>query len=125
TMSNSEVITIMIMFHQSRYRDIKSFYINYIQRHCASDFPHTVSYNRFVELQQKALIPMVVFLQLCCLGKCTGISIIETINDLLKNGCQIEHTRHRCFNNFIANLVSGLIAYNLAPKKPALNLGNY
>ncbi|MCL2502856.1 MAG: IS982 family transposase, partial [Bacteroidales bacterium] len=45
--------------------------------------------------------------------------------DLLKNGCQIEHTRHRCFNNFIANLVSGLIAYNLAPKKPALNLGNY
>ena len=66
------------MFHQSRYRDIKSFYINYIQRHGASDFPHTVSYNRFVELQQKALIPMVVFLQLCCLGKCTGIFIIDS-----------------------------------------------
>ena len=49
-------------------------------------------------------------------------AIIETINDLLKNGCQIEHTRHRCFTNFIANLVAGLIAYNLAPKKPALNL---
>jgi hypothetical protein len=49
-------------------------------------------------------------------------AIIETINDLLKNGCQIEHTRHRCFNNFIANLVAGLIAYNLAPKKPALNI---
>ena len=43
TMSDSEVITIMIMFHQSRYRDIKSFYINHIQRHCASDFPHTVA----------------------------------------------------------------------------------
>ena len=247
-MSDSEVITIMIMFHQSRFRDLKSFYINYIQRHCTRDFPHTVSYNRFVELQQKALLPMVIFLQLCCLGKCTGISItdatpirvchikrekshkvfkglatkgkstigwfygfklhlvindkgeiiqfvisqahiddrqplqnerfherifgklfadkgyiskdlfeklfvnnihlitkirknmknalmhlhdkivlrqrsiIETINDLLKNGCQIEHTRHRCFNNFIGNLVSGLIAYNFAPKKHALNL---
>src|SRR5215510_5717804 len=71
TMSDSEVITIMVMFHQSRYRDIKAFYINYIQRHCQRDFPHTVSYNRFVELQQKALLPMVVFLQLCCLGKCT------------------------------------------------------
>jgi hypothetical protein len=49
-------------------------------------------------------------------------AIIETINDLLKNGCQIEHTRHRCINNFLGNLASGLIAYNLAPKKPALNI---
>ena len=49
-------------------------------------------------------------------------AIIETVNDLLKNGCQIEHTRHRCFNNFIGNLVAGLIAYNLAPKKPTLNI---
>ena len=49
-------------------------------------------------------------------------AIIETVNDLLKNGCQIEHTRHRCFNNFIGNLLAGLIAYNLAPKKPALNI---
>lgn len=36
--------------------------------------------------------------------------IIETINDLLKNVCQIEHTRHRCVNNFVINLISGLIA---------------
>jgi hypothetical protein len=57
-------------------------------------------------------------------------AIIETINDLLKNGCRmvtersrsIEHTRHRCLPNFVGNLVAGLIAYNLAPKKPALNL---
>jgi len=49
-------------------------------------------------------------------------AIIETVNDLLKNGCQIEHTRHRCLTNFIGNLVSGLIAYNLAPKKTALNI---
>ena len=48
TMSDSEVITIMIMFHQSHYRDIKAFYINHIQQHCKRDFPHTVSYNRFV-----------------------------------------------------------------------------
>jgi hypothetical protein len=38
------------------------------------------------------------------------------------NICQIEHTRHRCFTNFIANLISGLVAYNLMPKKPSLNL---
>jgi hypothetical protein len=50
------------------------------------------------------------------------ISIIENVNNQLKNICQIEHTRHRCFTNFIANLILGLIAYNLMPKKPSLNL---
>lgn len=47
-------------------------------------------------------------------------SIIETINDELKNMCQIEHSRHRSFSNFIANLISGLIAYSFFPKKPAI-----
>ncbi|GHV49653.1 hypothetical protein FACS1894181_09110 [Bacteroidia bacterium] len=49
-------------------------------------------------------------------------AIIETINDQLKNICQIEHTRHRSLVNFISNLISGLIAYNLMPKKPSINL---
>lgn len=47
-------------------------------------------------------------------------SIIETINDELKNICQIEHSRHRSFTNFIANIISGLIAYSFFPKKPAI-----
>jgi len=66
------------MFHQGRYRDLKSYYINHIQQHCQRDFPHTVSYHRFVEPQQKALLPMVIFLQFCCLGTCTGVSIINS-----------------------------------------------
>lgn len=37
-------------------------------------------------------------------------AIIETVNDELKNMCQIEHTRHRSFANFLSNLLSGLIA---------------
>ena len=49
-------------------------------------------------------------------------TLIETVNDELKNICQIEHTRHRCFPNFIGNMVSALIAYNFLPKKPTLNL---
>jgi hypothetical protein len=39
-------------------------------------------------------------------------ALIETVNDELKNICQIEHTRHRSFENFIPNLLSGLIAYS-------------
>ena len=48
--------------------------------------------------------------------------LIETINDLLKNEYQIEHTGHRCLANFVGNLVAELIAINLASKKPALNI---
>ena len=250
TMSDSEVISIMIFFHLMRYRDFKHFYINHVQVNMKSEFPNTVSYNRFVELQRKAFLLMCIYLKTCCLGKCTGItfidstplkachikrekqnkvfkqlaakgqcsigwffgfklhivindkgeiidflltpgntddrkplkdknfhkklfgklfgdkgyinktlfeemfidgihlitkprknmknslmhiqdklilrkrSLIETVNDELKNICQIEHTRHRSVDNFLVNLISGLIAYNFLPKKPSLNLEN-
>jgi hypothetical protein len=245
-MSDSEVITILILFHLKSFRNLKHFYIFYVQKHLTGDFPKTVSYNRFVEMQKKVLLPMVVFLKTSCLGECTGISfidstrlpvcdnrrihnhrvfdgiaqrgkctmgwfygfklhlivndkgeilnfvitqgniddrqpmvenkllkdifgklygdkgyisekltnalfvdgihlitkikknmknrmmgiqdkiilrkraLIETINDELKNICQIQHTRHRSFANYIVNLVGGLIAYCFFPKKPAL-----
>ena len=48
--------------------------------------------------------------------------IVETIIDQLKNISQIEHSRHRSPTNFLVNLLSGLIAYTLRPKKPSLNL---
>ncbi len=47
-------------------------------------------------------------------------SIIETVNDELKNICQVEHSRHRSFGNFITNMIAGLIAYSFFPKKPAI-----
>ena len=48
--------------------------------------------------------------------------IIETVNDHLKNNEQIEHSRHRSFTNFSANLLAGLIAYQLQPKKPSIRI---
>ena len=47
-------------------------------------------------------------------------SVIETINDELKNICQVEHSRHRAFANFLTNMISGLIAYSFLPKKPSI-----
>lgn len=38
-------------------------------------------------------------------------ALIETVNDELKNIAQIEHSRHRSFNNFIANALSAIAAY--------------
>ena len=49
-------------------------------------------------------------------------ALIETVNDELKNICQIEHTRHRSFENFTTNLLSILIAYSFFDKKPSINL---
>jgi hypothetical protein len=250
SMSDSEVITILILFHLMNYRDLKHFYINHVQKNMKSEFPVTVSYNRFVELQRKAFLPMCIYLKHCRLGNCTVISfidstpikachikrekqnkvfkglaikgqcsigwffgfklhlvindkgeiidflftpgntddrqplkdknfhkklfgklfgdkgyisqtlfedmfidgihlitkprknmknslmhihdklilrkrsLIETVNDELKNICQIEHTRHRSVDNFLANLISGLIAYSFLPKKPSINIEN-
>jgi len=245
-MSKSEIITITILFQLSGFRTFKHFYISYVQKHMKDDFPSTVSYNRFTELMQQNLMPMTLFLKTCCLGKCTGISfidstpvrvckskriannkvfkgiattgkstmgwfhgfklhiiindkgeilnftitaanvddrtplkqerfidkiygklfadkgyigkeltqllfvdrvhlitsvrnnmknslmsmsdkillrkrsIIETVNDELKNICQIEHSRHRSFGNFLSNIIAGLIAYSFLPKKPSI-----
>lgn len=49
-------------------------------------------------------------------------AIIETVNDELKNLCQIEHSRHRSVNGFLFNILSALSAYSHFPKKPSLNL---
>ena len=49
-------------------------------------------------------------------------SLIETVNDQLKNICQIQHSRHRSVWNFLVNLLAGLTAYTFLPKKPSLDL---
>lgn len=49
-------------------------------------------------------------------------SLIETVNDQLKNITQVEHTRHRSVPNFMVNLVAGLLCYTHQPKKPTLRI---
>lgn len=245
SMLDSEVITILIYFHLGSFRNFKHFYLFYVKTHLQQDFPTLVSYNRFVELMQKVMLPMTLYLKMRCIGDCPGISFIDSttlkvcnnrriqnhkvfkgiaqrgkgsmgwfygfklhlvandkgeiinfvitqgnvddrepllgsnllekiqdklfgdrgyisqklfellfvdgihlitkirsnmrnsllsledklmlrkraiivsINDELKNIFQIEHSRHRCFTNFIVNLISSLIAYSLFPQKPA------
>lgn len=242
----SEIMTILVNFHISRYRTFKDYYIKYVCEHLKKEFPGLTSYNRFVELMSGALVPLMIYLKRYRFGKITGISfidsttlkvchnrriyrhktfkhiaqrgktsmgwfygfklhlivnekgellstaltpgnvddrnqsimktltkniigklfgdrgyigkplfkflwqrgiqlitalkknmanklmplmdklllrkraIIETINDELKNMCQIEHSRHRSPTNFLVNLFSGLVAYTFFPKKPCL-----
>jgi len=73
----SEVMTIIVSFHASGYRNFKTFYRDYVAKHLLSEFPKLTSYNRFVELMPQALVP------LCCYlhtrrGECSGISFIDS-----------------------------------------------
>jgi len=47
-------------------------------------------------------------------------SLIETVNNQLKNISQIEHTRHRSVPNFLTNIFAGIIAYMFQEKKPSI-----
>lgn len=247
-LSTSEVMTIVIAFHQSGYKNFKHFYLFYVFKYLRSQFPALVSYSRFVILMQHNMQLLAAYLsyrlkdstgisfidstsiQVCkpkrmsrnkvfsgiakkakstmgwffgfklhlivteqgdlvavkltkantddrapvldliqnVFGKLfgdkgyiskeltdnllkkgvqliTGVkknmknkfmplvdkillrkrSIIETINDQLKNISQIEHSRHRSINNFIVNLISGLIAYTHQEKKPKISGVSY
>ena len=245
-LTDSEVLTILIVFHGGQFRNFKHFYIHYICCHLRDCFPDVVSYNRFIELSHRCAVPFMLFLHHCCKGECTGISfidstvlrvchnkrikrnkvfkgiakvgkstmgwffgfklhliindkgeilsfylsqgntsdnnakiitkmtkeifgkvfgdkgyinkaladllfddgiqlitavrrnmkqkalsneeklllrkrsVIETVNDELKNICQVEHTRHRSIAGFILNIMSTIAAYSFFPKKPSI-----
>lgn len=240
-------MTIVVFFHLSNYRTFKKYYIDYVCVHLKKCFPVLLSYNRFVEVMQMTIAPLLLYLMKYKVGKCSGISfidstpikvchnkriyshkvfdglaargksstgwfygfklhllindmgeivsfyltagntddrnmdvidkltkgiygklfadrgylskklfehlfernitlitkikknmknklmdltdklllrkraVIESVNDFLKNICQIEHSRHRSPINFIVNLISGLVAYCFIPKKPSLH----
>lgn len=70
------MMTILIAFHQSAYRNFKWFYTQLVCRYWHKAFPGLVSYNRFVEWIPSTLIPLSAYLRQC-FGKCTGLSFID------------------------------------------------
>jgi hypothetical protein len=73
----SEIMTIAILFQQSHYRTFKAYYTEHVQQHLRGEFPHLVSYSRFVELLPTVLVPLIVYLH-TQLGACTGLSFIDS-----------------------------------------------
>jgi hypothetical protein len=73
----SEIMSILIHFHQARFRDFKTYYTGYVLAHLRGAFPQLVSYNRFVELMPSVLIPLCAYLR-SCYGDCTGVSFIDS-----------------------------------------------
>jgi transposase len=73
----SEIMTIAIAFHCSHYRTFKAYYTEQVQRHWRGEFPHLVSYQRFVALLPSLLVPLTVYLR-TQLATCTGISFLDS-----------------------------------------------
>ena len=78
TMSRSEIMTILICFHFNTFRNFNHYYLFYVKMHLHDLFPKQLSYNRFVELESRVAVEMMLFLQLFCFGRCTGISFIDS-----------------------------------------------
>ncbi len=74
----SEVMTICINYHYSGYKTFKDYYCKHVLVHMNGEFKELVSYNRFIELKKTAVLPLALFLKLCCASSCTGISIIDS-----------------------------------------------
>ena len=96
----SEIMTILIAFHQSHYRDFKAFYCEYVLKNWRAEFPGLVSYSRFVEYIPSVLVPLLMYLRTCCLGSCTGISFVDSTSlDVCRN--QRIHN-HKVFDGLAA-----------------------
>lgn len=77
-MSDSEIITIMIGFHLGARKTFKHYYREIVCGYWKDLFTKSLSYNRFVELQQRVFVVFALFLKEKCLGKCTGISFMDS-----------------------------------------------
>ena len=78
SMSDSEIMTILIMFHFGTFDNFKHYYLHFIRVHLKRDFPDAVSYNRFVELESRVFFKMMFFLNLHSFGRCTGITFVDS-----------------------------------------------
>ena len=90
----SEIMTILILFHQSHYRTFKAFYTDQVCQHLGSEFPTLVSYTRFVEFFPSALVPLCVYLH-SSLGACTGVSFVDSTKLAVCHNRRIR--QHRVF----------------------------
>ena len=77
-MSLSEIMTIIVYFHLSNQKTFKWYYNIYIREVFRDYFPQTLSDNRFVEVMQKTIVPLTVYLMKFRVGKCSGISFLDS-----------------------------------------------
>lgn len=91
----SEIITVLIAFHQSHYRTFKAFYTEQVCVNWRRAFPGLVSYQRFVEWIPSTLLPLSVYLR-HCFGRCTGITFLDSTSIVVCHNRRIG--QHKVFS---------------------------
>ena len=95
----SEIMTIVIWFHCSQYRNFKAYYRDQVQAHWRTEFPGLVSSTRFVEFMPSALLPLCTYLQ-TGFGTCTGIAFLDSTPLAVCDNHRIQ--QHRVFADVAA-----------------------
>lgn len=93
----SEIMTIIVYFHRSHYRDFKHYYTEYVATHLRPYFPTLVSYSRFVELIPRAVVPLCGYLH-TRKGRCTGITFVDSTSLAVCHNRRIS--RHKVFAGY-------------------------
>jgi hypothetical protein len=76
-LADSEIMTILVLYHSSRFRNFKAFYEGVVLALLRAAFPKAPCYARFITLSQHVWVPLTVFL-LTRMGRRTGIYYIDS-----------------------------------------------
>lgn len=92
----SEIMTILIAFQKSGFRNFKKYYKSLKEYH-SQEFPNLPSYNRFITLQQTAVMPLCVFFHFIK-GSPTDVNFIDSTSMAVCKTKRIHS--HKVFKNF-------------------------
>lgn len=95
-MESSEIISLLIFYHQCRFRNFKHFYLHFAQVYLRSYFPTMVSYSRFIQWLPGEAMLLLNFVTNCCLGNPTGIQYIDSTPLVVSHNRRIH--QHRTFD---------------------------
>ena len=98
-MSQSEIMTILLCYHFGSFRNLKHYYLFFIEEHLASYFLYAVSYTRFVELMPCVFFDLMPFMRIQGFGKCMGISFVDSTM------IPVCHNMRRKFNKVFDGLI--------------------
>ena len=93
-LSESEIMTLIIHFHQSGYRNFKDYYTEHVQKYLTAEFPNLVSYSRFIQLMPRVTGLLWAYAQ-SSREACTGISFIDSTP--LRVCTNLRINRHKVF----------------------------
>jgi hypothetical protein len=94
-MTTSEIMTIVVRFHMSHYRDFKNYYLIYVSHVYKEDIPNLLGYTQFLEVMPIVIVPICAYFT-SLKGKPTGIEFIDSTS--IKVCHNIRIPRHKTFD---------------------------